>query len=162
MPDITEFVQNLRISEFMYHPPEPAGDETAVSTNRDDFEFVELKNVGPSALDLRDVRFTKGINFEFAGSAVETLEPGAFVLVVSNLAAFEARYGTGLPVAGEYPDDNLRNGGERLKLSFGAGIPIQEIEEYSDSHPWPESADGGGHSLVLVGVDEVLNPDHSD
>ena len=70
--------------------------------------------MGPSVLDLRDVRFTKGIDFDFAGSEVETLQSGAFVLVVKNRAAFEARYGTGLPVAGEYLNENLRNSGERL------------------------------------------------
>ena len=105
----------------MYHPPEPVGEERLVSTNRDDFEFVELKNTGSSAIDLRNVRFTKGIDFDFGGSAIEAVEPGAYVLAVKNRAAFEARYGPLLPVAGEYTNDNLRNSGERLKLSFGCG-----------------------------------------
>lgn len=160
-PNISDHLRDLRISEFMYHPPEPTGDEALLSTNRDEFEFVELKNVGPTALDLRDVRFTKGIDFDFAGSAVETLGPGEFVLVVKNRAAFEARYGVGLPVAGEYPNDNLRNSGERLKLSFGAGTTIRDIDEYSDKLPWPTAADGD-YSLVLIGVDRPLSPDHND
>ncbi|MDE0597441.1 MAG: lamin tail domain-containing protein, partial [Roseibacillus sp.] len=132
-PDIEAHLRDLRISEIMYHPPEPVGSETTISTNRDEFEYVELKNVGAAPLDLRDIRFTKGIDFDFAGSLVETLEPGAFVLVVKNFAAFETRYGNDLPVAGEYPNDNLRNSGERLKLSFGAGVPIHDIDEYSDT-----------------------------
>ena len=73
-------------------------------------------------LDLTDLRFTKGVDFDFAGSAVTSLAPGEFVLVVRNLAAFEARYGTGLPVAGEFPrqpvewrraDQALLRGGKR-------------------------------------------------
>ena len=161
-PNIADYVQYLRISEFMYHPPEPTGNEVTISTNRDEFEYIELKNVGPSALDLRDVRFTKGIDFDFAGSEVETLQSGAFVLVVKNRAAFETRYGTGLPVAGEYPNQNLRNSGERLKLSFGAGVPIHDIDEYSDTLPWPQSADGGDFSLVLIDVNTTQSPDHND
>ena len=145
----------------MYHPPEPVGDERLISTNRDEFEYVELKNVGPTALDLRNIRFTKGIDFDFGGSGVETLDAGDYVLVVKNRAAFERRYGTGLPVAGEYPNDNLRNSGERLKLSFGAGTTIHDIDEYSDELPWPTASDGE-FSLVLRGVDEFLSPDHND
>jgi hypothetical protein len=161
-PDLLDYLQNLRVSEFMYHPPEPTGNEVLISTNRDQFEFVELKNVGPIALDLRDVRFTKGIDFDFAGSAIEILPPGEFVLIVKSLAAFETRYGTGLPVAGEYPDDNLENSGERLKLSFGAGTPIHDIDEYEDSAPWPVPADGSGFSLCLLDVDQVVSPDHDN
>ena len=160
-PDIADHLEHLRISEFMYHPPEPAGAERDVSTNRDDFEFVELKNVGPVALDLREVRFTKGIDFDFGGSAVESLQPGEFVLIVKNRAAFEARYGSGLPVAGEYPFDNLRNSGERLKLSFAAGTPIHDIDPYSDTLPWPTAADGE-FSLVLIDVHQSPSPDHAD
>ena len=160
-PNISDHLRDLRISEFMYHPPEPVGEERLISTNRDEFEYVELKNVGPTALDLRDVRFTKGIDFDFAGSAVETLEPGEFVLVVKNRVAFEARYGQGHPIAGDYLNDNLRNSGERLKLSFGGGTPIHDIDEYSDDLPWPTAADGQ-FSLVLIGVNEPLSPDHDN
>ncbi len=160
-PNISDHLRDLRISEFMYHPPEPVGEERLISTNRDEFEYLELKNVGPTALDLRNVRFTKGIDFDFGGSGVETLDPGEYVLVVKNRAAFEVRYGAGLPVAGEYPNDNLRNNGERLKLSFGAGTTIHDIDEYDNKPPWPPAGDGE-FSLVLRNVDEFLSPDHND
>ena len=160
-PNISDHLRDLRISEFMYHPPEPVGEERLISTNRDEFEYLELKNVGPTALDLRNVRFTKGIDFDFGGSGMETLEPGEYVLVVKNRAAFEVRYGAGLPIAGEYPNDNLRNSGERLKLSFGAGTTIHDIDEYADKLPWPPGGDGD-FSLVLRNVDEILRPDHND
>ena len=51
-----------------------------VAQSADSFEWIELKNVGPGPLDLTPVRFTKGIDFDFAGSAVTTLEPGERVL----------------------------------------------------------------------------------
>ena len=160
-PNISDHLRDLRISEFMYHPPEPEGDERLITTNRDEFEFIELKNVGPTELDLRNVRFTKGVDFDFGGSAIEVLAPGDYALVVKNQVAFEARYGAGLPVAGEYPSDNLRNSGERLKLSFGAGTTIHDVDEFTDASPWPEAADGDS-SLVLIGVDDFLSPDHGD
>ena len=160
-PNISDHLRDLRISEFMYHPPEPEGDERLISTNRDDYEFIELKNVGPSGLDLRNVRFTKGVDFDFGGSEIETLAPGNYALVVKDRAAFEARYGVGLPVAGEYSNDNLRNSGERLKLSFGAGTTIHDLDEFSDEAPWPKAADGNS-SLVLIGANDFVSPDHGD
>jgi hypothetical protein len=150
LPDVTTYLDGLVISEIMYNP---VGDDAR--------EFVEIMNIGPTALDLSDVRFTKGIDFDFAGSAITSIAPGARVLVVKNRSAFEAVHGTGLPVAGEYQfstSDSLNNGGERLKLSFGAGTAIRDFE-YDDVHPWPESPDGDGPSLVLI--DPMGNPDHT-
>ncbi|MDG2124729.1 MAG: CotH kinase family protein, partial [Verrucomicrobiales bacterium] len=161
-PDVSEYTDNLWITEFMYHPEEPSGGELGVSTDEDDFEFIELKNVGTGVLDLRDVRFTKGVDFDFGGSTIEEVAPGAFVLVVRDVAAFEARYGGGLPVAGAYGGDRLSNGGERLKLSFGAGVPIHDIDPYDDVAPWPAAADGTGASLVLVAGDAGVTPEHGD
>ena len=79
--------------------------------------------------------------------------------MVADLEAFEYRYGNLLPVAGQWEDgDRLSNGGERLKLSFGAGDSIRDFT-YDDTAPWPISADGGGASLVLSNPDAV--PDHT-
>jgi hypothetical protein len=39
-------VANLNITEIYYHPAEPATPaELAVSTNQDEFEFIEIANV---------------------------------------------------------------------------------------------------------------------
>ncbi|CAN5158355.1 hypothetical protein BH23VER1_BH23VER1_20210 [soil metagenome] len=157
-PDVAPFQQSLVISEIHYHPADPTtAAELAASTENDDFEFIELLNVGTGFLDLTDVRFTKGIDFDFAPGT--TLAPGARILAVKNVAAFEARYGAGLPVAGSYGDDNLSNGGENLKLSLGAGNAIHEFT-YDDDPPWPTGADGDGFSLVLI--DPTSLPDHAD
>lgn len=157
--DLSVWQDNLVVSEVMYNPPEPAGaDETAVSTENDDYEFLELRNVSPTlTLGLSDLRFSDGVTFSFAGSAVTSLGPGEFALVVRHAAAFAARYGTGLPVAGEYTG-NLSNGGEQVTLSFALGEPIHDFA-YSDLPPWPAAADGPGYALVLV--DPASVPDHS-
>jgi CotH kinase protein/Lamin Tail Domain len=150
-PDVAVYRDSLVISEIMFNP---AGGNS-------DLEFVEVLNTGAATLDLTDVRLTKGIDFDFAGSAITSLAPGARVLVVRDLAAFAAEYGAGLPVAGEYrlnDENNLSNGGEQLKLSFGAGIAIQDFI-YDEDAPWPSGADGTGRSLVLIAP--ATRPDHS-
>jgi len=150
-PDVSLYQQSLVISEIMYHP---AG-------GNEDLEFIEVMNIGPLEIDLTPVRFTKGIDFDFAGSAITTLAPGARVLVVRRLAAFQAAYGTGLPVAGEYwanDENNLSNLGERVKLSYGTGITLRDFT-YGQLPPWPSSADGAGASLVLI--EPATLPDHN-
>ncbi len=85
-PDISLFLEGLVIGEIMYHPREATVDEAALGFSDTDFEYVELVNVGGTTLDLIDVRFTKGIDFELAGSDVTALEPGQRVLVVADRA----------------------------------------------------------------------------
>jgi hypothetical protein len=161
-PDVSLYRQSLAVSQFMYHPADPTGKELATSTNASDFEWIELLNIGSSPLDLANVRFTKGIDFDFATSAVTSLAPGQRTVVVSNPAAFTARYGTlpaGTLIAGSWQQgDNLANSGELIRLSFGAGTPIREFT-YDDSFPWPPEADGSGFPLVLAAP--WTNPDHA-
>ena len=140
---------NLRITELMYHPPEPnAAESGAGFTDKNSFEFIELMNVGSSDLSLIGVKFTAGVAFDFSGSSVTNLAPGARVLVVKNQSAFEFRYGTNLPVAGEY-SGQLDNGGERIQLVDSFGGIILECA-YDDADPWPALADGQGRSLEVV------------
>ncbi|MGI8602247.1 MAG: lamin tail domain-containing protein [Verrucomicrobiales bacterium] len=155
-PDLSVYTNSLVISEVMYHPAGPTSAEQALGFNEDDFEFVELRNVAATAVDLTDVRFTKGINFDFPPATV--IAPGGYLLVVRNQAVFESRYGTGLPIAGASPDDRLSDNGEEIKLSYGAGAAIRSFV-YVDAAPWPEAADGDGPSMVLT--DPVARPDHS-
>ena len=161
IPDLTLWQQNLMITEIMYNPQNATPAEIAAGYSTSDFEYLELKNISTTqTLDLTELRFTKGIDFDFAGSAITSLAPGDYVLVVSNIAAFELRHGPGLPVAGEWEDgDKLDNGGENLKLSFGTGSAIHEFT-YSDDQPWPESPDGDGPSLVLIAPEST--PSHAD
>jgi hypothetical protein len=159
VPDISLFTSSLVISEVMYHPADPTPAEFTAGFDDDDvFEYVEVRNVGTQSIDLSNLRFTKGVEFDFAGSGVTSLAPGSNVLVVSNLSAFTMRHGAGLPVAGEWTS-KLDNGGERLKLSYGAGEAVRDFV-YDDLPDWPTSPDGAGPSLVLV--DPHVLPDHGD
>ena len=97
------------------------------------------------------MRFTKGIEFDFVNGSKSTIAAGERLLVVANVEAFNLRHGfANTPdfVLGEF-SNRLSNGGERVKLSFGAGTLVREVS-YDDRLPWPESADGSGASLVWV------------
>ena len=155
-PDISIYTSSLVLSEIMYHPAPPTPAETAAGFTEDDFEFIELMNSGATTIDLTDIRFTKGIDFDFPPAT--RLAPGAFLLVVRNPLAFDSRYGPGKPVAGSFPNDQLRNSGEEIKLSYGAGIEIRSLT-YLDTTPWPTAADGQGPSLQLISPQSL--PDHS-
>jgi hypothetical protein len=134
---------NLRITEIMYHPEAPA------DTNDPNEEFIELKNIGEAAISLNLVSFTNGIDFTFPGLE---LAPGEYVVVVQDRAAFEARYGTAISIAGEYAG-SLSNGGERIRLDDAIG---QTILDFSYKDGWRSITDGEGFSLTIV---DPINPD---
>jgi len=156
-PDVTFFQQNIVVSEFMYHPADASAAEEALGFSNSDFEWIELRNVGAQGIDMTSIRFTKGVDFDFPDSYI--IPAGGYVIVARNQAAFEHRYGNTHPIVGEYGPDKLSNGGENLKLSFGAGTSIIEFV-YDDNLPWPVPADGDGFSLVLI--DPESTPDHSN
>lgn len=134
--------QYLRISEIMYRPAALPGN----TNTADAFEFIELANISPTVtLDLAGIRFVNGIEFNFTGSAVTSLPPGARVLVVHSLPAFTARYGPVPNVAGEFAG-TLENNGERLQLIDARG---EEILDFSYNNAWYPITDGPGFSLVV-------------
>jgi hypothetical protein len=137
----------LRVTELMYHPaPPPAGSPYTA----DDFEYIELKNLGPATLNLAGLRFTAGVQFDFSGSAVPQLGPGQQLLLVKNLPAFTSRYGAvGAPIAGQYLG-NLDNSGETLRLEDAVG---EVIFEFSYDNRWLPLTDGFGFSLAIVRED---------
>lgn len=147
----SEFPQRdyLRITELMYHPPPPTAAELAAQlTDPEAFEFVELINMGPVEVALQGVRFTVGIQFDFSTGSVATLAPRQRLLVVSDRAGFEFRYGPGFRVAGVYTG-SLRNSGELIRLVDASGAVIQEFT-YGDGNGWPEASDGLGSSLEAI------------
>jgi len=133
----------IRITEIMYHPKDASAGSIY---DADDFEFIELQNVGPGPLSLLGVRFTQGIDFDFSGGAVTDLGAGEYVVVVKNRSAFSTRYGLGgLLIAGEY-QGNLENDGETLILTDGRG---QNILAFRYDDRWYPVTDGDGYSLVM-------------
>ena len=149
---------SLVITEIMYHPSAADDAEAAAGLDESDFEYLELWNRGGAALDLTDLRFTKGVDFDFPEGT--RLAPGAYGLIVASKVAMEVRHGSGLPILGEWESRfSLSNGGERVKLSFGAGNAVIDFR-YDDAEPWPVSADGEGYALVPR--DPVGMSDHGE
>ncbi|MHB9047020.1 MAG: lamin tail domain-containing protein [Pirellulales bacterium] len=131
---ILALAAGLRITEVMYNPPGGAG-----------HEFVEVQNTSDLPLDLAGVRLAQGIDFVFPPMQ---LAAGAYTVVVNGLAAFRARYGDAMPVAGEYAG-SLSNGGEDLKLQLPAPYDAAVLQFHYDD-VWYPATDGGGRSLVVV------------
>ena len=141
---------NLTISELHYHPEEPSTpEEIAISSDRDNYEFLELLNTGANPVDLTQVYFTSGINFSFPENTI--LNSGKRLVIVRDLEAFTARYGNddNILIAGQY-SGRLSNDGEQVTLFSDTGGEIMSFT-YNDQLPWPTLADGGGHSLVALG-----------
>ena len=145
-------VDHLRISELMYHPADPTSAEIAqfpnVTLDADDFEFVELVNNSPTeTLTLNGASFADGIEFTFAATA---LAPGARTVVVRNQAAFQARYGTSIPIAGTYDNDAFNNAGEHVLLLDADGGTVLDFTYDDTGDGWHPTTDGAGYSLVIV------------
>jgi hypothetical protein len=150
--DVQQF---LRVSELMYHPAAPSQAEwDAGFRDTELFEYVELLNLSTTeTLNLADVSFSSGITFTFATGQ---LAPGARIVVSANPAAFEARYGTGVAVAGPYTG-NLSNGGEPIKLDDFDGSTIHDFTYDDNGTAWHASTDGAGYSLVMVDATRPLD-----
>ena len=143
-----------RLAKHRKHPstheiprpaPPPTGAKLAVSTDKDDFEFIELRNTGLGTLGISGCAFTAGVDFVFPVNT--TLASGESIIVVRSVAAFQSRYGTGPRIAGAYgPADALRNSGETITLLDATGALIQSFT-YSDA--WFPSTDGGGRSMIV-------------
>lgn len=130
----------LRITEIMYNPPAPPAGNTSDS---DDFEYLELQNIGSTSLNLNGFKIGGGISYTFPNM---TLAGGQYVVVAKDLAAFRARYGMSPLVAGVYTN-KLSNSGDHLTLEGALGEPILDFN-FSDA--WYPGTDGEGFSLVII------------
>jgi hypothetical protein len=138
--------QFLRVTEIQYHPLDPSASELAVNPalSESDFEYIELMNTGPVALNLAGASFNEGIAFTFPAGT--SLAAGGRIIIASNTTAFALRYGSpGVPVLGPFYAQ-LDNGGERIQLLDPTGENILDFD-YEDS--WYPPSDGSGPSLVL-------------
>ena len=131
----------LVVSEIMYHPlPGMRGSDSAKS-----LEYVELYNAGAIFEDLTGYRITGGIEYGFPQGFL--LQPGAFVVIASDPDAVKAAYGLN-QVLGPYLN-RLGNDAGVIQVKNEAGAIVLDAV-YDSTHPWPASADGAGHSLVLA------------
>ncbi|MHC4204173.1 MAG: lamin tail domain-containing protein [Planctomycetota bacterium] len=128
----------LRITEIMFNPAE--GGEF----DSQEYEYIELKNIGTAPLSLTGVKFTDGIYFNLPGI---TLPAGDYILIVKNQAAFASRYNVpdGVQILGPY-EGLLSNSGENIKLEDSTNSTVLEFE-YKDG--WYDITDGMDFSLTV-------------
>ena len=159
--DVPAAAGNLTVTELNYNPHDALTQFGDADVNNDQFEFVELKNIGDNRIDLTEVKFvaadnggdSQGIEFTFG---TQTLDPGEHIVVVRDRVAFASRYGNGVRIAeasgvavgsGVF-DGSLSNGGELLTIVDRDGTIIQQFE-YNDGGSWPGRADGNASSLEV-------------
>ncbi len=128
---------NLVFNELMYNPPGSG------ATDGDEFEFVELKNIGTFTLNLSGLFIAQGIDFNFTNGT--TLAPGALFLLARNPSVLASRY-PGVVVHGVFTG-KLNNDGETVAVEHPTAGEIVSIT-WTDRAPWPATADGFGFSLV--------------
>ena len=136
----SQFAGDIVISEVMYKP-----------LGGPQHEYIELYNAGAAPVNLNGFRFPEGSPVaEFIFGEV-TLEPGAYLLVVSDESAFLEHYGAGLEplVAGAWTGSNLSNSGEEIILLDADGMVVASFI-YRDLAPWPTEPDNNGTSLVPI------------
>jgi hypothetical protein len=64
--------------------------QPVAASSAGDYEFIELHNIGTTALDLSGVRFTNGLDYTFPAGT--TLAAGAYTVVAKSRTAFTSRY----------------------------------------------------------------------
>ena len=132
---------DLRITEIMYHPPP----DFSRPIDENEFEFLELQNVGTRSIPLRGLRLTGEVDFDFDRAEIDSLLPGEAAVLVRNRVAFRERYPGDVLIAGVY-QGQLQNAGGELTLLDALGATILEFE-FDDV--WYPETDGAGFSLVI-------------
>jgi len=146
--NVAGHANTIKVTEIMYGPAAPTNEDAG------EYEFIELKNTGTQPVNLSGCYFT-GIGYTFAPGTV--VPPGAFIVLVGHPLAFAVRY-PGVPFQGVYWG-GLSRSGEKIRLRNSDGNNILSVE-YDDDPPWPQGANGFGHSLVNMNPDG--NPDVPD
>ncbi len=145
--------QNLAIAQICYDPL-----ATPLIPAKD-LEFVVLRNIGNTPVNLSGLQFTAGIRFTFTGTASQlSLAPGAECVLASNPASLQSHHGpppAGTTIFGPY-EGALDNSGELLSFRTASNSVIREFQ-YSATPPWPI---GSQRSIVLL--NPASNPNHAD
>ena len=79
--------------------------------------------------------------------AESVIEPGAYYLLVQDVAAYNRKYGSifagGVKANAAWDAGWLSNDGETLTLRDAVNVIVDKVD-YQTTFPWPVMADGGG------------------
>ena len=136
---------SLRITEIHFNPAKANDNQIASGFfDRDQFEFIELRNVGDEAIQIKDYHLSGAVDFVFGDYE---LEPGKYLVVASDVNAFQKRYGQIENLIGPFNNGKLNDSGERILLLSESG---ELIHNFKYSASWHEESDGQGASLEVV------------
>jgi hypothetical protein len=150
-PQAAASSSDIVLNEVLYHA---ADGTTGVD---DDYDFIELANIGATPIDLLGWRIAIALDATFDTSIV--LEPGEFVVIAQSATAFQERYGMAPDAV--FQGGKLSNSTERIELRDPAG-ELADVVHYNDDPPWPGAPDGLGPSLERLDVAMVNTGTDSD
>ncbi len=130
------------LNEVMYNPQ-----------LNENAEYIELRNITNEEVSIGNWSFA-GVNFKFP-SAV-SIVGGSSQLLANDAEAVANEYGISASLIDEVFRGRLRNGGETLGLLNAFDVAVDWIE-FSDSAPWPVTADGLGSSIERACWDDRIN-----
>ena len=125
------------VSEIMYHPG-PRADAR-------NMEYIEIFNTFDWSEDISGWKITGDINYTFPPNTI--LAKRAFLVVAPAPDDIKAVLGISNVVGGF--TNNLSNSSGKVRILKPNGDLIFDAD-YSSQPPFPPSADGAGHSLVLA------------
>lgn len=146
--EVFEPNSNLIITEIQYHPL-PQGNFAD-----DEFEFIEVKNIGDKPFYIGNAFFDEGIEYTFPLGTI--IEKDGFLVLASNAELFKYRYG--FAPFDQYTG-RLDNDGERIELKDALSKTILSVK-YDDDASWPQMADGEGYSLTTLYPNDFVDPDN--
>ena len=120
------------LNEVMYHP---ILDEEA--------EYIEIRNISQSEVSVGRWKF-RGVNALFSANLM--IPSNALALMAGNRSAVMESYGVSESMIADTFRGRLRNSGESIGLLDDYDVAVDWIE-FSDSSPWPVTADGLGSSI---------------
>jgi len=132
---------DIVINEIHYNPTKQIFGMDTI--DGDEFEYIELKNVGNSTIELSNCSLNYGVQYDFPFGT--KIAAGDFLVIAENRVYFNMLHGFD---PGHQYKSKLNNGGETIQLLDPFDSVIDEIT-YDDVSPWPTFADGDGLSLSL-------------
>lgn len=124
---------NIKITEILYNNP-----------GTDSLEFVEIKNLDASPINIGGWRFTSGVDGIFPSNL--TIQPGEYI-VFAKYQQFVNDFFNINCYAWDLTN-SLNNAGETIAISNAQGTLIDSVA-YGITTPWDSLANGYGRSLTL-------------
>lgn len=109
------------ISEIMYHP----------KSERPQDEWIELRNLGVTPVDLTNWRISDGVEFVLPSVI---LGPGEYLVIAADVAAFRTQYPSVQNVVGGWLGQ-LSNTGEEIEVRDANNSVVTEVR-YADEGDW--------------------------